>query len=63
MGCCPKWDRRTQNEYGAFVESGRVGTQRGQVSEFHARQAAAQRAWRQTVASGDANRRLDIKYK
>jgi len=63
MGCCPKWDRRTQNEYGAWVETGRVGNQRGQVSPFHARNVAAQRALRQAVVAGDINRRLDIGYK
>jgi len=62
-GCCPKWDRRTQLEYNAMVEAGKIGNQLGQVSTFHARNVAMQRALRETVRSGDMNRNLNIRYK
>jgi hypothetical protein len=61
MGCCPKVDARRQNEYGAYIESGKIGNQNA-GSEFHARQQANMKAWREATAAGDVNRILDIKF-
>lgn len=61
MGCCPKVDGRYQNEYGAWVESGRVGNQKVN-SDYHARQQANMIAWRDAVKAGDVERVLNLKF-
>lgn len=60
-GCCPKVDERKQNEYGAWVESGKIGNQKVST-DFHARQQANMKAWRDAVAAGDVDRVLNLKF-
>lgn len=60
-GCCPKVDKRMQNEYGAYVESGKIGNQNA-GSDFHARQQANMIAWREAVKAGDVEQVLNLKF-
>ena len=61
MGCCPKVDKRMQNEYGAYIESGKIGNQRVST-DAHARQQANMIAWREAVKAGEVDKILDIKF-
>ena len=61
MACCPKVDGRMQNEYGAWVESGKIGNQKVST-DFHARQQANMKAWREAVQAGDVEKVLNIKF-
>lgn len=60
--CCPKVDERAQTEYGAWVETGKVGNQRV-TNERHAEQMVMQKAYREAVAMGEVDKILDIKFK
>ena len=61
MGCCPKVDARRQNEYGAYIESGKIGNQNA-GSPFHAQQQANMKAWRDAVKDGDVDSVLNMKF-
>ena len=61
-GCCPKVDERAQNEYGAWVETGKVGEQKV-TNEKHAEQMVMQKAYREAVAMGEVDKILDIKFR
>lgn len=60
--CCPKVDGYYQNEYGAWVETGKIGNQPVR-SERHAEHMAMERAWRTAVQNGDVDQILDLKFK
>ena len=60
--CCKKVDERVRNEYGAWVETGKVGNQTVK-SEKHAELQSMQKAYREAVAMGEVDKILDMKFK
>lgn len=60
--CCPEVDKRAMNEYGAWVETGKVGGQTV-TNEKHAEQMVMQKAYREAVAMGEVDKILAIKFR
>lgn len=60
--CCEKVDARTQNIYGAWIETGKIGGQKV-TNDRHAELQAMQKAYREAVAMGEIDKILDIKFK
>lgn len=60
--CCDKVNEGAFNEFGAWVETGKIGNQKV-TTEFHAENHAMQKAYREAVQNGDVDSILGLKFK